>query len=263
MTRLLELLTLAALLGVGAAPSGAPPAASPSGGEARSPDPDDELQSLLRTLREERAAYYGRQRARAAAIESARQAIARLETEVAELAASYDKVVRDLAEVDAEIAELRGRRETNDAFDARFRSALDDAVAGASQFVRDGIDYRREDRLERLGAGAPEGAPPTERLGRFWSFVQEELRLARSGETYGAEIPLEGGRRKHARIVRVGHLLQGFVTEDGIEAGLETRAGWRTDEAAVAENVRKAVEMLDRRRAPALLVLPLERRAEP
>ena len=99
---------------------------------------------------------------------------------------------------------------------------------------------------------------------RYWAFLQEELRIARSGEAYTSQVPLDGGRIKPARLFRVGHLVQGFVTEDGLESGLETPAGWeRAVDPETDRVVRAAIDILDRRRAPALLRVPIRPRSEP
>lgn len=215
--------------------------------------PADELQDVLRTLREEREAYYARQRARTSSLEEARQPLRRLDAELAELRARQQETEKNLLEASADLerldAELASLRDASGPLPA----ALDAFQADALRFVQEGPDYRRADRLARLGSGGP----PAERLGRAWTFLQEELRLARSGETYSAEIPLGDGVRKPARVFRVGHLLQGYVTEDGLHAGLETPSGWAPADPGVAPAVRAAVEMLDRRRAPGLLLLPV------
>ena len=216
-------------------------------------DPADELQDVLRTLREERAAYYARQRARAASIEEARQPLRRLDAELAELRARQDDAGKHLLETRSDLERLSAELETLRAASAPLPSALDAFQNDALRFVQEGPDYRRADRLARLGSGGP----TADRLGRAWSFLQEELRLARSGETYSAEIPLGDGVRKPARVFRFGHLLQGYVTEDGLHAGLETPPGWSPAPPDVEPALRAAVEMLDRRRAPGLLLLPV------
>ncbi|MFO0982626.1 MAG: DUF3450 family protein [Planctomycetota bacterium] len=109
----------------------------------------------------------------------------------------------------------------------------------------------------RLEPDAAELAPE-QRLERFWTFVQEELRLARGAELYTIELSLDRTHAKHALVFRVGQLLQGFLTEDGLEAGLEEPGGWQVARAPALERaVRAAVEMLNRQRAPALLALPV------
>ena len=236
MTMMIRLLLLAVLLP-------APPQDDPKAVA--------ELHDVLRTIREERTAAYARRRARAVEIENARAPVARLEGEIADLKLREEETDKHLAEVGAELARLRTETEAVAAQAAVYPAALKAAVDEAAAFVRSGPEYRRADRLQRLRPESPD-------LGLYWTFLQEELRIARSGEAYSAEVTLDGGRRKPARLFRVGHLLQGYVTEDGLDAGLEGPRGW-TPAASPAQDkaIREAVEMLDRRRPPGLLRFPL------
>lgn len=214
----------------------------------------DELQDVLRQLREERSAYYQRQRSRQEAIDAARQATKRLEGEVAELKSRDAEAAKQLAEVNGELDVLRKEDAAAARLAAELAPALDQAVKDGRRFVEEGFDYRRKDRLARLDSA---NESLGERAGRYWGFLQEELRIARSGEAYSAPIPLDGGRVKPARVFRVGHLLQGFVTEDALEAGYEVGKAWKV--VTPDQAPRDAVEILDRRRAPSLLRLPVKR----
>ncbi|HEX7899661.1 MAG TPA: DUF3450 family protein [Planctomycetota bacterium] len=219
----------------------------------------DPLEDVLRQLREERAAWYQRQRARQERLDGLRQTTRRLEGETAELKTREAEADKQLTDVGAELATLRKEEEVGTARAAELGPSLDRAFAEGKAYVAAGLDYRRKDRLARLEVD-PGVHSPGERLGRYWSFLQEELRVARSGEAYSAAIPLDGGRVKPARIFRVGHLLQGYVTEDGLESGFETAGAWKpAGTPARDQAARDAIEILDRRRAPALLKLPVKR----
>lgn len=219
----------------------------------------DPLEDVLRQLREERAAWYQRQRSRQERLDGLRQTTRRLEAETAELKSREAEADKQLAEVGGELAGLRKEEEGGTARAGQLAPALDQAFAEGKTFVAEGLDYRRKDRLARLEAD-PAVHSPGERLGRYWSFLQEELRIARSGEAYSASIPLDGGRVKPARIFRVGHLLQGYVTEDGLEAGYESAGAWKAAGTPARDQAaRDAIEILDRRRAPSLLKLPVKR----
>ena len=270
--RLAVVLAVAALLGAGGEPP-REPAAAPETPAAAAEKPvaateeralSDELASVLTRLREERAASYRRQNARGAEIKAAREPLRRLESELAELKAREEETDKELAGVAAQSAALREAQAAFAASEAGLAAALDHAVAAAKALIAQGFDYRREERLARLGAQLPPEADLAERVTRYWAFLQEELRIARSGEAYTSQVPLDGGRIKPARLFRVGHLVQGFVTEDGLESGLETPAGWeRAVDPETDRVVRAAIDILDRRRAPALLRVPIRPRSEP
>ncbi|MBI3269803.1 MAG: DUF3450 family protein [Planctomycetes bacterium] len=213
-----------------------------------------ELQRVLGQLRGARAGFYARQRALAADLERARQSARALEPEVADLKAREEVADRELASLRTELEGLHAEAAADANARAALAGALDQASAEAGVLLHRGSPYRREERAARLGGAADPVRPVSDRLGRYWAHVQEELRIARSGESYSAEVALDAGRSKPARLFRVGHLLLGYCTEDGRETGLWTEGGWRParddDEDA---RIRGAIDMLDRRRAPALL----------
>jgi hypothetical protein len=224
------------------------------------PAPPDELADALRQLRELREGHYRRQRERSAAVEAARRPLRQLETETADLKAREGQVAKDLAEVRADLEKLRARREELDGLEQALKGSLDGAVREGRAFVEAGPPFKREERLARAAA-ASSGSSAGESLSRHWAFLQDELRLARSGEAWTAEVPLPGGRRKPARCFRVGHLAAGYVTEDGAEAGRWDGRAWvpaATPEEAKA--LRAAVDTLDRLQAPALIPLKVPSR---
>ncbi len=213
----------------------------------------DELQEVLRTLRDERTAAYARRRARATEIEGARSPLRRLESELAELKVRDAEAGKALAELRRELGELGAAATADQAAAEALAPELETSVAFFREVVDHGFPYRQEERRARLGGPGP----LPDRLGRAWSFAQEELRIARSGEAWSADVALPGGRAKPARFFRTGHLLAGYVTEDGTESGLWSAGAWTPREAP---EIRQAVDMIDRRLPPALLRLPVERR---
>jgi hypothetical protein len=99
-------------------------------------------------------------------------------------------------------------------------------------------------------------------LGHVWNYAQEEFRLSRSPETYTDRAPAKDGSTPYARYFRVGQLILGYVTEDGrqtaIWSSLLDNKGWQviTDQKQSSQ-IRSAVEILDRRQAPKLVILPI------
>jgi len=232
-----------------------------SGGAQEEAKLADELQGLVRKLREERAAFYGRHRNRSEALDSVRTSARRLDTELAELRGRDLEADRNVAEVRSDIEKLRGE-ETADSLRASLGPIVEESIREGRDFIDRGIPYRSQDRSQRLGA--PEDGTLSDKLSRYWSFLQEEIRVARSGEALSAELPLGGGRAKPARVFRVGHLVMGFVTEDGLEAGLWNGTQWvPASDPSQEKAIREAIDILDRRRAPALLSLPVLRRGTP
>lgn len=217
-----------------------------------------ELETVLARLREVRSAAYARERARADEIERAKLPVKHLEKELTALTARKADTERELAEVRAEVAGLHAEEKSCAAAEASLKAALDPAVANAAARVEKGVPYRREDRSARLAAAKDPARTTSDRLASYWTHLLEELRIARSGEAYNAEVEVDPNRVKPARLFRVGHLVLGFLTEDGLESGLWRGGRWATCKKEEQERVRAAIDMLDRRRGPELLPLPVE-----
>jgi hypothetical protein len=180
---------------------------------------------------------------------------------VAELRGREGEAERTLGELRSDLGKLRSE-EAADVRRAALVPEVEKSMEEGREWIAKGIPYRVDDRSQRLGS--PQDGSLSEKLARYWSFLQEEARIARSGEALSAEIPLAGGRAKPARIFRVGHLVMGYVTEDGQEAGLWNGTQWVPAANADEEKaIRQAVEILDRRRTPELLSLPVLRRGAP
>ncbi len=221
----------------------------------------DELAAVLRELRELRQGYYSQKDDLQARIDAERSALEHLRTDVENLEAEDDKLRADAREIRADI----------DAFDEELtelnahHTALLAVIRAFAERARTHVDagppYRVEGRRRAIELFADAEAP-REAFARLWGFVEDELRVSRSGETYSAEIDLADGRRKHARFVRVGLHVLGFVTEDGKDVGAWIEGtGWVTDpQRAAPEQVRKAVEILDRRCGPEHVALPVSLR---
>jgi hypothetical protein len=217
-----------------------------------------DLNEVLRELRELRAGYYRRKRARQAKIDATRAEIASLRKELAGLGEETDKIDKDLAAARAEVRDLESRKSDHGIRLTKIRSSIPPFVEAARKHIREGPPCRIDSRLKALAAIGPDGRI-AESLGGLWVAFQDEVRMARSGETYTDEVKLPDGRRKHARMLRVGKHVLAFVTEDGLETGLWIRGeGWVTDPARIRPDaIRAAIEILDRRRAPEWVPLPV------
>jgi hypothetical protein len=217
-----------------------------------------ELPRLLRELRELRWGYYARRDERKGEITRAGTAVRKLEARVEDLSREEKDLRKEIETIRGEMDRLEKRREASSRALEEARLSMDRFRAEATRYVEDGIPYRREARLREARSSRVPGSI-SETLGGIWSFFQKELSIARTGEVYTEEVRLPDGRRKHARILRVGKQVLGYVTEDGEEVGLwHPGDGWRpAGTPGEAEAVRSAAEILDRRHAPEWIALPL------
>ena len=216
-----------------------------------------ELESVIRELRELRRSYYSDRDARAAEINAVNDVVVVFRQDVDKLRRERDSAVEDIEAVKTEIDALRSESEILFAEREQVLGRIRQFASFARKHVSDGIPYRASDRLLAVEL-FEQSESPRDAFARMWTFCEEELRAARSGETYTDEIELAGGRRKHARFGRVGLQVLGFVTEDGQDVGIwDPLTGWSEEAGAQeAESIRTTIEILDRRRGPAHVALP-------
>jgi len=238
-----------------------------SAASAKEVDLLDELRSLVQALRETRTAFYERQHKTESRIEQKRADLASLESRVAELRSAEEEIDRDLAQIVQEVEQLGLELQTNDTHQAQLADNMDAWIRKGLRFVDEGIPYRQTERRLRLSSIGVEGsvrelATAADTMGRIWSFFQEEMRIARSGETFTEQMDVGENRMKYAQMFRVGHQVLGYLTEDGQQTGMwifqDGRKQWkhRLPEKN-ARSVQTAVEILNRRQEPELVPLPV------
>ncbi len=239
-----------ATLSVGIAQESTPSSATP--------DLTDELSATLRELRQLRSGHYATNAALAAEITTTREVVKTLREEVGQSESEQARLRAEAEAIRADLVELGTRRDGLREQRAAILASIDAFGDAVRPLVDVGLPYRRESRLRAIdGFEAQES--PRSAFARLWTFAEDELRVARSGETYSDEIELSDGRVKHARFVRIGKHVLGFVTEDGVDVGIwMANEGWVTDTSRFdPESVRTAVEILDRRRGPEHVSLPI------
>lgn len=224
----------------------------------------EQLWMLVRTLRQERSAYYKRQSERAERIERARNISKKLQSKLDELRRREEQLDEELAKIQSDIKQLSQQVKKSESMQPLLTEQFGKFMTVEARNIENGIPYRQEDRLTRLKglSEAEKERSVSDVFGRIWNFSQEEMRIAGSGETFTDEINLGQGCRQNVRLFRVGHQILGYVTEDGAQTGIWLKqpegTGWKHAlEGANDEAVRKAVEILDRRRAPEYVDLPI------
>lgn len=243
------------LLGLLAVPS----VASRSAGAVQDEqEPADELADVLSELRNLRHSYYPRKERRDDEIATARTHVQELRGKVAELEREKTHLEADAASIREELSKLAEQKTAHTVERDRVLATISGFGDAVLPLIESGLPYRRESRTLAVDLFRT-ATEPRDAFTRMWTFFEDEARIARSGETYTDQITLNDGRVKHARFVRVGKHVLGFVTEDGMDTGLWLRGeGWVTDPTRIDPNaVRVAVEVLDRRRGPEHVSLPI------
>ena len=132
--------------------------------------------------------------------------------------------------------------------------------------IEKGIPYKQKERLARLEA-ASSGSDANEisaaeQLEAIWNYSLEELRIGRSSETYTARAKTANNALPYARYFRVGHIILGYITEDGRQTAMWLSPRDNNDFTVIndkkqSEQIRKAVEILDNHQPPEFVELPV------
>ena len=225
------------------------------------------LEELIRQLRQERSAYYAQKAKSESQIEKARENRKVLQGELDDLCRQEAESDQQLQKYEAEVNDLKGQLSSKTSLENAVREQIQPFLVSQQDAIEKGIPYRQQERIERLEAvggdpNAPSRSSAADQLGLVWNYVQEELRFARSSETYTARAKTDDKASPYARFFRVGQKILGYITEDGRQAAiwssLTHQGEWLSiTDAKQASQIRSAVEILDRRQGPKLVTLPV------
>lgn len=262
----LSLLVLAVLAGRSFA---APASADPNEPQERSKQAElsERLEELIRQLRQERSAYYVQKARQEAQIERARENRTLLQDELTELRKQGTESDRQLQTYQAEVDDLKKQLGSKASLEKVLAEQVRPFLANQRIEIEKGVPFKQQERLDRLEAAVGDVNTPgrmsmADQLGHAWNYTQEELRLARSSETYTARTQTDDDASPYARFFRVGQKILGYITEDGKQAAmwspLSRPKNWLpiTDIEPLGQ-LRSAVEILDRRQGPRLVTLPV------
>jgi hypothetical protein len=249
--------------GIAAAPS-----AAPDGPEASNPPAAtpllERLETLVRSLREERQAYYGKQASLNTALEEARSAIRHWDTELEILAQQEERLQAETADLRQRLAAdretLSRQTQAEHIIDRRLQEF---ARTQADQLGRDPVPLQT---AERRAAPAALGETPDphhplttpERLRLIWQHIEQELSWTQSAQSMTVRMPRDDGTQPFVRLLRIGHTVLGYVTEDGRDgAWWDGKGSWRRANPGEIDTLRESLAILDGQRVPALQLLPV------
>lgn len=239
------------------------------GAPAQPPGDADErsavLQQLVRELRQERLAYYEQKARDEADIKQAQEDARLLQAQINALRSQQADLDQQTVSLQAETQSLTEQLQRRDALDRMVTEEITALVPAQAQAIEKGIPYKQSERLARLQACISDPNESTVsaagRLSQLWTYVQQELRMARSSETYTDRAPQPDGSVPYARYLRVGQRILAYSTEDGRTTAVWLRGPqgdhWQALPDAQEEEVTRAIEILDGRRAPTLVTLPV------
>jgi hypothetical protein len=227
----------------------------------------EQLEELIRRLRQQRSAYYVQKARLETQTEKARENRKILQSELDDLRKQHDESDQQLRKYEAEVGNLKEQLVLKESLENVLADRIRPFLENQKAAIVNCIPYKQQERIARLEAvvgdsNAPDSVSSSDQLGHVWNYAQEELRLARSSETYTARAKTDDESSPYARFFRVGQKILGYITEDGRQAAiwssLQDGEPWMavTDKKQSAQ-IRSAVEILDRRQGPKLVTLPI------
>jgi hypothetical protein len=225
------------------------------------------LEELIRQLRQERSAYYAQKAEYESRIQKARENRSILRGELEEMRRQQSEMDRQIQKYGAEVKDLEKQLESRSSLQKTINGHIEPFLVKQRTAIEKGIPYKQQERIDRLQAASADGndvsaVSVADHLAQVWNYGQEELRLARSSETYSARAKAMEEATPHARYFRVGRKILGYLTEDGMQTAMwlslpdESEWVFITDPQQSAQ-IRSAVAILDRRQGPRLVTLPI------
>jgi len=249
-------------------PTSESPSATPSGEDAR--------KQFLATMHQTRQRRIAAQQRLDSERDERAQANAELERRVAQrvaaanaLASKLKKRGSDKANTTRQAPETTGTVANAAAGDILFATAKG-AAERARARVAKGVSYRRSERVAQLNEiiDSLDASQPADQriaaLNAWWAFVGHEFQSARQVAVRNEAVLVDGGaRRLHANVLRLGHVVEFWVSEDGqtvgwgplptsddvtwnLELGTDARAG-----------AQSAVAVARRKEEPRLVAVPV------
>jgi hypothetical protein len=227
----------------------------------------EQLENLIRQLRQQRSAYYVQKTRLETQTEKARENRKILQAELDELRKQHEESDQQLRKYEAEVGNLKEQLVLKESLENVVADRIRPFMENQKAAIVNGIPYKQQERIARLEAAvgdtnAPDSVSASDQMGHIWNYTQEELRLARSSETYTARAKTDDESSPYARFFRVGQKILGYITEDGRQAAiwssLQDDKKWMPiDDTKQSAQIRSAVEILDRRQGPRLVTLPV------
>lgn len=213
----------------------------------------EKLWDTVRLIQKERNEYYQRQTDTQNKINISQQTSEQLSAIVDELQKQNEELDKEMEQIQSDIDLLQRQTQENSTANAAISRIIDQFISKEIEQIKNGIPYQREEKQLLLTGSLENGQNSiSDILGRVWKYAQQELRIAKSGQTYSDKIELSQNRIKNARLFRVGHMILGYLLEDGTQAGIWSQdTGWEHNlKFDQTEAVRKAIDILDRRTVP-------------
>ncbi len=189
------------------------------------------LKNKIQTLQKARKSYHQVLRNKEQQVQQARTRLEILQRDVSDTSSARDRKKKQLEKLKSKheslsktVQDLQSRVKTTSNIARRFRKQL-------RTYIRHTVPYRTDSRLRRLrNDQLPVDKKPIQALNALWDAARTERSDSRTSEVFTEQVTLPDNRKKHARMIRIGHNLLYFKTEDGNEVGravMDEDGSWR------------------------------------
>ena len=175
-----------------------------------------------------------------------------LQSQLLELELLIQREQVRLADLEVLVEERQEEREVQLAGADHLVEPLEEAIALLEQLVRDGIPFKREERLAELdevrARVARRTLDPESAASRLWQFVEDELRLCEEVDLHRQVVEVDGVRTL-SNVLRIGMLALFVEARDGYLRAQRDDVGWSFSpvaEGAATEALRALQESLRR-----------------
>lgn len=225
------------------------------------------LEGLIEQLRQERADYYTYKAQNETEIQKACENHKLLQDELNELRLRETEYDQQILKYKEEVEDINKKLMAKKTLENILHDQIQPFLTNQKTIIENGIPYKQKERLARLEAASgdidtnePNSITAAEHLENIWNYSLEELRIGRSSETYTARAKTGDNASPYARYFRVGHMISGYVTEDGRQTAMWLPQRDKYDFSVIkdkkqSEQIRKAVEILDHRQPSELVEL--------
>ncbi|GEM_PF-2600584 len=220
-----------------------------------------ETVSRIRRTREDRYRLEARHEAERRSLE---ERIAELEAQEHALDVRARKLRGEVRARTSETAAVRQETEETRTLLEKVHGVLRDECKDLLTFIAASLPFRKKERIEAVRSFRQDrDSTLPEKFRTLQAILEYETALGATSEAFRGRVTLGKERRPRARILRLGHATMAFITEDGktsgILAGMRNRMPvWKTDLSFRERwDVKKAMEILERRRPPVFIRYPI------
>lgn len=251
------------LLGWNQKTPGTAPTVSP---EATQPSPTalvQQLEELVRTLREERQTFYQQHTSLTTRLDQARSTTQHWESQLQALEEQEAQITAESAalqdRIEADKNKLTQQMRVERSIGKHIR---DFAQIQTAQIKSDPTPLQTNERCDGLRQ-ATKAADPNHPLSAgglslLWQYIEQELTWTQSAQVLTARVKQADGSQPWVRFLRIGHLVLGILREDGdIGAWWDGQGAWQSATPIHLETLRNSIAILEGQQVPKRMPIPV------